>query len=336
MNDNPNLGPSPDWGDYYHRYVLRHSLTDTWGVVLNDQAVAVNQEFVKSFAGLDIPEEWKEFNCRIIAYVYRTDSEEIIQVEQVGLTDIYVPPVVSLRKILLEEFTGHTCVNCPGAALVAHDLKDEYGEQLIVVSVHAGWFAQPQNAPYDTDFRTDEGEEIFNTFEVISNPNGMVNRLGEGTDRVLGETEWPAAVGVEASRPPDAGLTITIDYNEPARELSTTFDISFINTLDGTYRICAYIVEDSIIAPQKNNDPAVGATPDIFDYVHMHMLRGSLNGTWGDLITGDPIIAGSSYTVQIDDHPVADELNDDHLYIVAFIYNEDSREIIQVEEAKLN
>jgi thiol-disulfide isomerase/thioredoxin len=42
------------------------------------------------------------------------------------------------RRVLLEDFTGHTCNNCPAAAVIAEGLQTFYGEdQLILVGVHA-------------------------------------------------------------------------------------------------------------------------------------------------------------------------------------------------------
>ncbi|MCD4789575.1 MAG: Omp28 family outer membrane lipoprotein [Bacteroidales bacterium] len=239
------------------------------------------------------------------------------------------------RKVLLEDYTGHTCVNCPGAAMTAHELKDEYKDQLVIIAVHAGYFAQPTNAPFTADFRTDVGEELNDFFGIVSNPSGMVNRIGEGQDRILVETEWQSAVGQEVARPADAGITISNIYNEQTRVLNTSLDIEFINALPGAYRVCAYIIEDSIVAPQKNNDPALGPTPDWLDYVHDNMLRGSLNGTWGDIVTDENIAAGSIYTVQYDGFTLNAEWKDRHCAIVAFVYNEDTFEIIQAEEEKV-
>jgi hypothetical protein len=245
------------------------------------------------------------------------------------------PPVVSERKILFEDYTGHTCVNCPGATQIAFDLRAQYPDQVVLIAIHAGWFAQPQNEPYDDDFRTDVGEELNNFFGIITNPAGMVNRVGEGTDRILGEGEWPSAVGSELSKPADAIIEIHNDYNDQTRVLSTTLQMEFINSLPGTYRACAYIIEDSIVAPQMNNDPSVGPTPDIFDYVHMHMLRGSLNGTWGDLVTDEEITAGSSYSLVLDDYTIDNSWKENHCGIVAFIYNTETYIVVQAEEEEI-
>ncbi|NCD42222.1 MAG: hypothetical protein EOL88_09040 [Bacteroidia bacterium] len=78
------------------------------------------------------------------------------------------------RVILLEEFTGHACVNCPEAALLLNDLKTLYGEQLLVISVHAGFFAMPLGE-LTADYRTAAGTAINDYFGVTANPSGMVS-----------------------------------------------------------------------------------------------------------------------------------------------------------------
>ncbi len=242
----------------------------------------------------------------------------------------------AVRKVLLEDYTGHKCVNCPGAGLVAHNLKEQYEEQLVVVAVHAGFFAAPNSTGlYTADFRTEAGNEYFDFFQIIANPNGMVNRFGEGQDRVLGETQWPSAVGAEVAKPPVSAIEITGDYDGVSRVLATSLTIKFLSNLPGKYRVCAMITEDSIIAPQMNNDPSIGPSPDWEDYVHMHMLRGNINGTWGSVITDEDITAGSEYSVQCPDYDIDAEWDDQQCHIVAFVFDEDAFEVVQAEEVKL-
>ena len=243
-----------------------------------------------------------------------------------------------LRKILLEDYTGHKCVNCPGAAEIAHDLKVDYDEQMVIIAVHAGYFAEPSSSGlYTKDFTTETGDELDTYFGVsaLGNPNGMVNRIGEGTGRVILPDAWHSAVGQEMAKPADALIEIDHLYNEQNRVLSTTINIDFLNSLDGNYRISTFITEDSIVAPQMNNDPTIGPTPDIEDYIHMHVLRGSLNGTYGDQVTDEAIIAGAEYTIELDDYTINTEWKDKDCTLVAFIFNAETFEIIQAEEAKL-
>ena len=47
-----------------------------------------------------------------------------------------VDPTAIKRTSLLIEYSGWQCVNCPTAAEEAHRLKEQYGENLVVVVMH--------------------------------------------------------------------------------------------------------------------------------------------------------------------------------------------------------
>ena len=49
-----------------------------------------------------------------------------------------LPAVSCKRTVLLEEFTGQECTNCPDAHRLVANLHEQYGEQLVSVAIHAG------------------------------------------------------------------------------------------------------------------------------------------------------------------------------------------------------
>ena len=52
---------------------------------------------------------------------------------------IYVPPAAVGRCVLIEDFTGQKCLNCPRAAEVIEQLQKQYGaDTVIAVAIHAG------------------------------------------------------------------------------------------------------------------------------------------------------------------------------------------------------
>lgn len=244
-------------------------------------------------------------------------------------------PQEATRKVLLEEFTGHTCVNCPTASLVAHDLADIHEDQLVLMSIHAGNYAEPQTGDFSYDFRTSTGNELNSYFGITYYPIALVNRTEYSGSTILTSGDWEPAITDILAQAADAIITLEKNFNQSTKELNLTINTEFLNELNGTFNICAYIVEDSIIAPQKNNNENIGPTPVIMDYVHMHVLRGAVNSVWGDAINnGAEISPGETYTNNcssiLDDVWVAE-----NCHIVAFIINNESDEIIQVEETEV-
>jgi hypothetical protein len=42
------------------------------------------------------------------------------------------------RNVLIEDFTGHRCKNCPKASKAIEALVDAYGSRIIGLAIHAG------------------------------------------------------------------------------------------------------------------------------------------------------------------------------------------------------
>lgn len=240
-----------------------------------------------------------------------------------------------IKKILVEDYTGHTCGNCPRAAEQMHELIDTYCDYIIPVSIHAGYFALPQEAAgFPEDFRTDEGT-ILDNFFGNSNaglPNGMVNRTKFDGNTILPHSTWAAAIEEQLLKKPEANLIVKNEYNPSTFEYTSTIDIEILQNINGNFNLSVFIIEDSIIAPQKDYD----ADPThIDDYVHMHMLRKSLNGAWGDkIIEGQANfedVITQKYVFTLPENFVVKNCS-----IICFIYNNETKEIVQAESEKIN
>lgn len=259
------------------------------------------------------------------------------------VTDIYETPpepVDSRRKVLIEDFTGHKCGNCPRAARLIYDsLQNIYPGQIISYGVHAGFYAKPLSLPgvgCDTvDYRCDAGNKWDTLFQVTAqgNPTGMVNRIdySVSNDQVKYASQWPAAVATLLQREADALIDIKNTYSNSTRSLNTTVTTEFLKSLSGTYKLVVVITEDSIVSCQKDDD--FPPTYLIQDYVHRHVLRGAINGHLGEAITLNPQEGDSeskTYNFLLNPNWI-----DNNCSIIAFVYNEDTYEIVQVDEKKL-
>jgi len=62
---------------------------------------------------------------------------------------------VTVKKMIIEEITGHTCGNCPPkTALIIDWVDNDYKNQVYSVAFHATSFANPVKG-YPADFRTE-------------------------------------------------------------------------------------------------------------------------------------------------------------------------------------
>jgi len=156
-----------------------------------------------------------------------------------------------VRKILLEDFTGHTCGNCPRAAETTETLKQLYGDQLIVIGVHMGWFAIPKTSPdtaYTYDFRTVPGSEIDAQYNIDMTglPKGMVNRVEVSGSPLMAYAGWGTAAQGFISLEPDVDISIVNTYNTTTRTVTSEITSDFLNGISGTYNVAVVLTEDTI------------------------------------------------------------------------------------------
>ena len=248
----------------------------------------------------------------------------------------------AVRKILLEEFTGHKCPNCPAGSLIAHDLKEAHPNQIILVSIHAGMFALPDPQPiplgdFTYDFRTTVGNTIHDFFYIDTYPNAMISRIKSGPDKYeIGTDYWGQTVDSLLNDVPLASIAITSTYYASANKVIASVNTSFLQDLAGSYNLCVYLTEDSIVKPQINQNAPGGVT---LNYVHMHVLRAAFNGAWGDQIVTSAVTAGTmiNKTYELS---LGSDLVPKNCHIVAFLYGgtdttPNKYEIIQAEEKSL-
>jgi hypothetical protein len=243
------------------------------------------------------------------------------------------PPV---RKVLLEDYTGHKCVNCPDAAVTARSLEEQFGDQLVVMAVHAGFYSRPdKTGEYTLDLRTDAGNAWNNDFAFTSYPNGMVNRTPFNGSRIVDPDKWGVSVGQLLLLSPDFQIMISNSYNPDSRKLATTIYNRFLAPKNGEYSLTVCILEDSIIGTQKNSNLAYGDTtvPDWHNYVFNGVLRGTINGTYGEVMTTTPdpdITYLARYQATLDTSFVVR-----NCWVVAFVTNNSTKEVLQAEKKKI-
>ena len=247
------------------------------------------------------------------------------------------------KKVLLEDYTGHGCVNCPEAAVKAHDLNEEFcasEDKLVIIGVHAGYFAKPNfdEAAYGDLFSANFTTEAGNTWDSffgnssLGNPNGLVDRVKGNNGYVFYPDSWGSVAAERLAEPAIATITISNDFDTDSKELSTLINTEFISSTTGNHKIIVCVTQNNIIAPQKNNNSDIGPTPIDSVYVHNHVLRGSLNGSWGeDLNTNGSVDLGAKFEKTYVHTFPADWIPAD-CHIVAFVYNEETKEVVQVEE----
>lgn len=211
--------------------------------------------------------------------------------------------------MLVKDFTGVRCVNCPGAAEVAHELQHSLGEdRVFVMGVHAGFLAMPVgNFP---DFRTEEGTAWYNNNSA--NPLFAVDHVSLTEGNTLNESQIDKAVGDALAEPQTFDLAIENVYNEATRELKVMSTMTAEGDYSGELYLTVCLLEDSLVGYQL--------TPSGVDtaYVFRNVFRGTLNGAEGELFVNGQVYIDDEFTKN-HTTTIDDTYNADQCYILTYI-----------------
>jgi len=263
-------------------------------------------------------------------------SCDVVQ-NPLGDTDGPTPPPVDgvPRRVLLEIFTGHTCPNCPEGEVIADTLRSQYGSDLLILtSIHQGHFAELDPPEYVTDFTTPAGNDYGAIFTPPSYPQGMVNRRWVNNSWTFSRNAWDERVGEVIGQPAQVDVLITA-AEVTGGTINASVKVKMLEELDPVdHSITIYLLESGIVDYQFDQN---ASPPDVPDYVHNHVLRGALNGSWGQPFDIDGLAVGDSVSVEFTGLAIPPNvLNISNCELVAYLYRNDNYEILQVHARDLD
>ena len=208
--------------------------------------------------------------------------------------------VEAQKNVLIEDFTGQKCKNCPKAAAAIEALQQQYtAERVIAVSVHGG--SNSRDEATDKFGLANATSKAYNEHWGVSQwPSGMVDRVGG----LQGEDKWAAAVLTRFA----------------AKEAVT-----------GLLQV--WLTESGIVQQQYMPDDTKNN-----QYVHNHVLRASVNDPYGDPLTLAANATDTKhYTYTLPDVSALKNntpWNTQNMSVVVFFYN-DQQGVMQVIDHKL-
>jgi len=237
-----------------------------------------------------------------------------------------------IKKVFIEDYTGHRCGNCPRAHETIDSISNLYKGRVVSIAIHSGYYSEPFPAQgYNADFRTSVGNELTSYFGCVAYPSGIINRVKVNNYYFLTYQSWLENVAIQLDKEPMMGISIDNNYNESTRLLTTTCNITFVKAMDTQQYLSVFIIEDSIVSPQT--DYSLSPTK-VENYVHKHMLRGSMNGTFGTALPQTVYNIGDTTSMTFTS-TLNSNWNHTKSSVVAFIHCSISEEVFQVEEKKI-
>lgn len=245
----------------------------------------------------------------------------------------FVSTTPTHKNVLLEEYTGINCGNCPDGHRIANQIAAAHPGEVFVINVHAGSYAANT---YTTWF----GNALANQTGLTGYPSGTVNRhVFTGSNTALSRSAWASSANtiLGQSSPVNIAAQGTLDWS--TRELSLTVQLYYTaNEANPTNMLNVAITQDNVIGSQQgssyNPSQVVGNK-----YRHMHMLRHLITGQWGEEITtttqGSFVEKTYTYTIPSSlGSPNAIMAKLEDLHIIAFVA-QGHQEVLTACEAQI-
>ncbi|PHX92538.1 MAG: hypothetical protein CK532_02810 [Flavobacteriales bacterium] len=241
-------------------------------------------------------------------------------------------PTASAKKVLLFDITGVRCNNCPKAAVVAKKLLALTPNSLVVVALY------PKTPPsltfpwagFDT-MSTIESEQIASALGGIGSlPLGSVDQFTFNGSKLIVPSDWASAIALQMVKSSPFNLHIKSTWNTPDGRARIEVKVITNKSATGNYKWAMGITENRVISKQSDADTSSGFRDD---YMHEHVLRACI---------------GSSLGIEIGNNMPAGWVREKHFYVlpkakwkpenldlVVWIYDANTKEVLQVEKAKL-
>ena len=181
------------------------------------------------------------------------------------------------RNVLIEEYTGILCPNCPDGHKIANSITSGYPDNIWAVNIHAGSLAN-----YSVNLKTEDGNEMFNNLDIKGLPGAFINRNSESS---LSRDVWASNTVLQMEEDAECNVGGQVYMDLEARTAS--IDVEVYYTADSKASknyINVIMLQDDIIAYQSG---AADYNPSQMvngQYRHMHVYRDAISSTWGDEI----------------------------------------------------
>lgn len=251
------------------------------------------------------------------------------------------------KNVVLEEYTGMNCTNCPLGILAVEKLQALYGNRFIPVCLH--------NYPGDVLGSGSDSYASYLGFQAA--PTGMVHRSGiisapmvslPGNDYVFsnpdGEKLWLDHVQDEFAKPAEAEVSATATLSADGHTVSVPATVRFaLHTDKRNLNLLVLLLEDNVLGYQQNNlsgqtDPDLGewgkggiyASSNVFPYYHENVVRswkgqsplgtgGLLPSTWE---------AGTAFTAPLNIDMAGTVSKASHAKVVVMLFDANSQQLV--------
>lgn len=250
-------------------------------------------------------------------------------------------PAADAHQVLVEEFTGQSCSNCPAAHVVLDGLEQKYEGKINVIGMYLYNIQQtepPAGAAYD--FRDNSATTVGNSIYggISQLPNGGVDRVLVNGAIQVGSGLWNSAIDDRVNKISPVNIKISSHYS--GNHSTIDVDLQYTAPVAVPQNLSVVIVEDSIVDKQEYPffDPQFPSGMDDA-YVFTNVFRQMVSSPAGDaILNGIANINPGMALRRTYTYDVASKIKDaSKCRIIAFVSNnaDKNQEIVQSVQARL-
>jgi hypothetical protein len=240
---------------------------------------------------------------------------------KINISSIY--PSGYIKNLLIEDYTGTWCSNCPGMAYAIEQAKTQ-SDKIVSVGVHA--FDQMEMPGFNvlTSTFTDDPETGLTSY-----PTGMLNRINfwenpdENIETAINMTGYGA----------DLGLSISSSIS--GDKVDATIKVGFDKTVTTPLKLVVYLTENGLHYNQQNSTDYYGGLNPLVNFEHNDVLRAFYTDFLGEVIPSTETQEANVFTLTLSKDIPASAQNNNQLHLVAFVSNATTNEVINVREVKI-
>lgn len=244
-------------------------------------------------------------------------------------------------NVLIEDYTGHTCISCPTAADIAHGIHEMNPDRVFVASIHTGpgslsfQTAFPNNPKYYTDHTNPDGiaygQEFKNGFGFFGNPQGTVNRKQVNNQMFSLFGTWQTRTDdILNANVLKVNIQSVFNYYSASNGGYLHVEVEKKTADPIEMNTVVYVIQDSLVDWQKMPD-----NTDNEFYVHRDKHLGSIdNNAFGiptfkaDASSGDKKILDYSYVIP-------PGMVKENMHLLIYVFDKDTYEILHVIKQKI-
>lgn len=256
--------------------------------------------------------------------------------------------VETTKRVVIEEFTGQGCPNCPLGHAALDIIAKDFGDKVIPLAIHT----------YTGDnFSTPQAVQLTSFLGLTAAPTARVNRLPVSSPMEIVNDKyyykdngvWYDFVVSELSEYADADVNIT-SAEFDGEKYNVSVDVTYALDMDNrNVNIFTVITEDGLLGVQDNNratveDPALGdwgkggiygSNPVLYTYHDVvRTYEGTTcNGTGGYIPAS--VVGGQAYTANI---TVADNKrisNPDNTAVTVMLIDANTGLVVNANRARI-